>query len=213
MMQKTHVWDIYIRLFHWALAVSVITCYVALEINDIELHMTAGSIALGLIIFRLLWGVVGSQTALFWDFIKGPIAIFEYLKTGYSKSMGHSPVGALSVVALLGMVGFQTVAGLFASAPDSFIYGPMANEVSSSTSKWFTGWHKFNGYWLQYLIGLHILAILFYKFFKKQGLTVPMITGFANKEIAAERSLSVGHIKAAVAIIIAAVISYMVGFF
>lgn len=206
-MKKTLVWDIYIRIFHWALAVSVITCFVALEINDIYLHMQAGIVTLGLIVFRILWGIIGSTTARFSDFVKGPVSVLNYLKSGISKSNGHTPLGALSVLLMLGMIGFQVLAGLFASAPDSFIYAPLANEVSSATSKWFTHWHHTNGHWIQYIIGLHIVAILFYLFYKKKNLTGPMVTGNSKVEENSEKpAMEVQHGRAWISILIAAAI-------
>lgn len=206
---KVQVWDIYIRLFHWALAVAVITCFVALEINDMTLHMRAGSCILGLIIFRLLWGIWGSETARFTTFIKGPSAVLSYLKSGIQKVRGHSPLGALSVIFMLGLITFQVTAGLFSSAPDSFIYGPLAEEINSKWSKWFTHYHAEVGDIIKIFIGVHIVAILCYKFAMGKKLTAPMITG---RDHASEHSLTtplqVPHRRAAVSIVIATAAVY-----
>lgn len=203
------VWNIYIRIFHLALAVSIITSYVALEINDIYLHMQSGIIIIGLLIFRILWGIFGSQTARFVDFIKGPVSVLKYLKSGYSSSRGHTPLGSLSVLAMLGMIGFQVVAGLFASSPDSFIYAPLANEVSSGTSKWFTSWHKTNGEWIKYIIAIHIAAILVYLIFKKKNLTGPMITGYRKlDDNSDELIMQVKHGRAWITILLATATLY-----
>ena len=206
---KVQVWDIYIRLFHWALAVAVITCFIALEINDMTLHMRSGSCVLALIIFRLLWGLWGSETAKFRTFIKGPSAVLAYLKSGIQKARGHSPLGALSVIFMLGLITFQVTAGLFSSAPDSFLYGPLAEEIGSKYSKWFTHYHQEVGDIIKIFIGIHIVAILCYKFAKGKKLTAPMITGRAHASGSISTTpLHVPHKRAAVSIVIAAAASY-----
>ena len=206
-MRKVLVWDIYLRFFHWALALSVITCFVALEINDIYLHMNAGIVTLGLIVFRIFWGFLGPFTARFVNFIKSPKIIWSYLRTGEPKTIGHNPVGSLSVVAMLLLIGFQTVAGLFASAPDSFIYAPLAEKVSEDTSSWFTHWHETNGDIIKILIILHIVAILFYLIVKKQNLIKPMIFGRTNTDHG-DGLVNVQHKRAAITIVVSAAITY-----
>ncbi|HSV28809.1 MAG TPA: cytochrome b/b6 domain-containing protein, partial [Candidatus Omnitrophota bacterium] len=94
------VWDLPVRLFHWLLVALIGALWASGEFGKLDLHMLLGKAALALIVFRLAWGVAGSRTARFTDFVKGPRAIAEYLRRPYAV-VGHNPLGALSVLALL----------------------------------------------------------------------------------------------------------------
>ena len=109
---KAPIWDLPTRLFHWLLVALIALSWWSAEYHQDELHIWLGMAVLSLLIFRLLWGFVGGSTARFANFIRGPRAVFGYLRGGW-RGIGHNPLGALSVVALLAMAGIQVVLGLF----------------------------------------------------------------------------------------------------
>ncbi|MBL8510886.1 MAG: cytochrome b/b6 domain-containing protein [Betaproteobacteria bacterium] len=175
------VWDIWLRLFHWLLVLDIICLYITGKLggNWLEWHQRAGYLALGLIGFRLIWGMVGSHHARFIHFVKGPITVWRYLRgrlASESAQLGHNPLGAWSVVAMLLVVAVQAVTGLF-SNDDVLLEGPYAAKVSKELSDWLTGIHKINSNILLALIALHVLAIVLYAVVKKNNLVGPMLTG------------------------------------
>jgi cytochrome b len=178
------LWDFPTRLFHWCLVLAIIGLFVTGKLggNWMEWHQRLGFFVLGLILFRLVWGVVGSHTARFSQFVRGPRAVIGYLRglmSGQPQPVaapGHNPLGALSVVAMLVVVGFQAVSGLF-SDDDILLRGPYAAAVSKDLSEWFSKMHEWNSNLIIGLVVLHLAAIAFYVFYKKDNLVKPMITG------------------------------------
>ncbi len=130
---KQPVWDLPIRLFHWLLAALIAFSWWSVEYDHTSWHIWSGCAILTLLIFRLLWGFVGSSTARFSSFIRGPRAVVDYLR-GKWTGTGHTPLGALSVVALLLAVSVQVGLGLFSEDEDGIFMGPLAKQVSSDTS-------------------------------------------------------------------------------
>lgn len=184
-MQKIRVWDIPVRLFHWLLVLSLAGLFITANLggNWMEWHKKIGYFTLGLITFRFLWGIVGSTHAQFKNFVRGPGAVLAYAKqlvrkdgSVEAKFLGHNPMGALSVLALLASVFFQAVTGLF-SNDDIMLEGPYASMVSKSVSDLMTKLHNLNSDLLIVLIVLHLAAILFYVFYKKEPLIKAMVTG------------------------------------
>lgn len=177
-MSRQRVWDLPTRLFHWLLVGAIVFAVVSGKIggNWIEWHGRSGLFILGLIIFRVIWGFVGSPTARFANFIRGPRAIKAYLK-GEWQGIGHNPLGALAVIGLLTLTAIQVFSGLFANDDIAFA-GPLAPLVSTELSGQITGAHVwlFNG--LLAVVGLHVAAIVFYARVKKTNLVLPMITGY-----------------------------------
>ena len=110
---KVPIWDLPTRLFHWMLAGLVGFSWWTAETHRDDLHIWSGMAILTLLIFRILWGFVGSSTARFANFVRGPRAVFGYLR-GDWKGVGHNPLGAISVVALLGLLMVQVGLGLIA---------------------------------------------------------------------------------------------------
>jgi len=176
-VKRYRVWDLPIRLFHWLLVLGIFGAWLSLELGNIKWHMNIGVAVGGLILFRLLWGLWGSETARFTQFIRGPKSVWRYI-TGQEKSMrlGHNPMGALSVIALLGLVGLQVGTGLFAN-DDVFSSGPFRSWVSGSTSDWLTDIHELNFNLLLVFIGLHLAAVFVHVVIKKHDLLRAMITG------------------------------------
>jgi cytochrome b len=179
----TRVWDLPTRLFHWVLAACVIASIVSANIggNAMVWHMRLGYVVFTLLAFRLVWGLIGGHWSRFANFIYPPSAVLRYLR-GRSGSdehhdVGHSPLGAFSVFALLGVLALQVASGLFAD-DEIATTGPLIRFVSGSTSSLLTAWHKSWGQWLILsLIALHLVAIVFYLVRRRRNLVHPMIGG------------------------------------
>jgi cytochrome b len=178
---KARVWDLPTRLFHWALAACVVGSLVSVNLggNAVAWHFRFGYAILTLLLFRLAWGFVGPRYARFSSFPPSPMAALRYLRGQEAPAAGHSPLGALSVYALLLSLAFQAGTGLFAN--DAIMWdGPLRNTVSNATSNWLTSLHKTNRFVLLGLIALHLAAIAFYALLKRKSLVRPMITGDAT---------------------------------
>ncbi len=177
---QTKVWDVVTRLFHWALALAVTASFVSIKLlHDVELHLKCGSVVLTLVIFRILWGFVGSANARFISFVTGIKSVISYIRLptkDKARSTGHSPLAGWAVLILLMGLSLQLTTGLFA---DDEIYttGPLAGMVSSDTRSWATTVHYQNSDFLLGLILLHLLANAFYFLALKINLVKPMITG------------------------------------
>ena len=182
MGSSTRVWDLPVRLFHWSLSVLMLASFVTANIGGewMEWHKRAGFAVLGLVAFRIIWGLVGSYHARFVNFVRGPRSVAAYVKSlvaGTSKPFpGHNPLGAISVLALLVVIAVQAITGLFAN-DDVMLEGPFAARISKQLSDVLTRIHKLNADFLLFLIALHLLAIAYYYFAKKENLLTPMFTG------------------------------------
>jgi len=174
---KQPVWDLPVRLVHWLLAGLIAFSWWSVEYHHTDWHIWSGCAVLTLLIFRLLWGIVGSSTARFSSFVRGPSAILGYLRGRWS-GIGHNPLGGLSVVALLADTALQVGLGLIAQDEDGIYAGPLAGLVSSDTSDRARDIHGVNFYVLLGLVALHVAAILFYRF-RGRRLLGPMISGKA----------------------------------
>lgn len=172
-----HIWDLPLRLFHWLLAVAVAAAYITAKIGGslIDWHGRIGIFILGLLVFRILWGFVGSTHARFLTFFPTLPRLVAYLR-GRWQGIGHNPLGALSVFALLAVVAAQVGTGLFANDDIAFV-GPLFGFVDKSLSDRLTGLHNTIFDLLVAFIVLHVVAIVFYRWVKKTNLVVPMLTG------------------------------------
>lgn len=175
------VWDLPTRLFHWTLVALMIAQWLTAEASStMDWHARGGYAVLALVLFRLIWGFVGSETARFSDFLRGPGAALEYfqaLRRGETPHyFGHNPMGAWSIVALLSLLLIQAGTGLFAN-DDIMTEGPLYAWVSKGTSDWLTTIHKLNFNLLLLVIAVHIAAVLFYLLVKRENLIHPMLSG------------------------------------
>jgi cytochrome b len=175
---RIKVWDLPTRVFHWLLFITVTASLLTgLEGgNWMTWHARLGLLALGLLVFRLVWGILGSTYARFANFAPTPSRILAYLR-GRWHGLGHNPLGALSVFALLALLLWQAGSGLFTNDDIAFD-GPLYGLVSKSTSDWLSSLHR-QGLWLIVgLVALHILAALYYTFVRGNNLIRPMVTGY-----------------------------------
>ncbi len=176
--KKVRVWDFPTRLFHWLLVLTVAGLF-ATGLSGggwIIWHERFGFFALGLLAFRLLWGVFGGRTARFREFVRGPSAILRYLKTGVSPTHGHNPLGALSVLAMLVALLVQVSTGLIVD-DDIANKGPLADKVPNAWVSLATTVHRMNKWVIGGLVALHLLAIAYYTFVKREKLVSAMVTG------------------------------------
>lgn len=177
------VWDLPTRLFHWVLALAVVALVVTAKIggNAMIWHFRLGYLVLALVVFRILWGLVGGRWSRFSSFVRSPGTVLRYLR-GDSRSdehldVGHNPLGSLSVLALLFFLTLQVGTGLVADDEIANV-GPLNRFVSSAVASQATHWHKDYGQWiLLALVAMHIVAILFYLLGKGKNLVRPMISG------------------------------------
>lgn len=178
-MSRIAIWDLPTRLFHWAMVLLMPALWWTAEEHLYDWHFLLGELALGLILFRLFWGLLGSSTARFAGFVKGPGAILAYLRGRAPAHVGHNPLGALSVIALLLLLATVVGLGLFASDEDGLAPGPLSHLVSYDSARILAERHEQVFWILVGFIGLHVAAILFYLLVKRDNLVAPMITGHA----------------------------------
>lgn len=181
---RTRIWDPLLRGFHWLIATAVIVTWMLGHYgpSKMTLHFWLGYLILALLAFRLVWGFVGPQSARFSHFFRGPGATWAYARRFLSREPsywpGHNPMGALSVLAMIGVLGAQALSGLFVDPDDYINVGPLADKVDGATRKALLSWHHLGGTLVLILVLLHVGIILFYRFWKHEDLVRPMITGW-----------------------------------
>lgn len=214
--RQIKVWDLPLRVFHWALLLLVVGSFVSEWTDNLDRHATIGFCVLTLLLFRLVWGFIGGTHARFASFVRGPSAVFAYLGGMFGKRpaafhAGHNPVGALSVLALLISLLLQAVTGLFTTTDEMF-EGPLSKLVSSSLSETLTTIHRINSNVLLALVGLHVAAILFYRFVKRENLVSAMLSGRKQvpEGMQAEEARGGSMLAAVVILVIAAAVVWYV---
>ncbi len=185
------VWDLPSRIAHWALALSILGSYGTAEYGwlSMQWHFYFGYAAITLVIFRVLWGFFGSEHARFRNFVRGPGAVWGYLKTWGDKNAaettGHSALGGWAVLVLLAATLAQGISGLFNNDEIEW-FGPLSDKASSELVDKMAWFHNNFSNVLLLVIGVHIIAALLYLLIKKQNLIAPMITGVKRTVKAAD---------------------------
>ena len=210
-MKKNLVWDIPVRLFHWLLVLCLFGQWLTAEVLEdaMDIHFYIGYFALGLIIFRLIWGFVGTKYAKFNSFISGPKAMLTYIQSLKSKqhvfSIGHNSVGGLILPAVIILVGLQAISGLFTT--DDIVYsGPYYASAGTELQQWMQWLHHNIFDILLAIIGLHLVAIGWYLVFLKHNLIRPMLDG---KKAITEKE-GIGHSQLIKAILVVCVVAIFV---
>jgi cytochrome b len=188
---RVWVWDLPTRLFHWLLVVCVAGSVVTglLGGNLMAWHGRLGIAVVGLLVFRVAWGFLGSTHARFDDFFPTPARLRAYLR-GTWQGSGHNPLGALSVFALLFLLAWQAGSGLF-SNDDIAFDGPLVDLVDKATSDGLAGLHRQGLWWVVGLVTLHVGAVAFYRLVRGRDLVGPMVRGWKPGE--PERPLDGGR--------------------
>jgi cytochrome b len=181
MLKSVRVWDLPTRVFHWALVTCVVCLFVTSQIGGdaMDWHFRFGYAVLSLLMFRIIWGLVGGRWSRFASFIYSPSTVLRYAKgQGLPEhSVGHNPLGAGSVFAMLLFLLVQVGTGLI-SDDEIAASGPLTRFVSAAVTSHATTYHKDWGkVILLILIALHIGAILFYLLKKKENLVRSMLLG------------------------------------
>jgi cytochrome b len=207
---SVRLWDLPVRLVHWSFVGLMPALWWTAEKGNIKLHLTLGLVMLGLVVFRVLWGLFGSSTARFSGFVRGPAAIRAYLAKGHDGPpvVGHNPLGALSVLGLLGLLSAQVALGTVAQDTDAVNSGPLNHLFSYDTAVLASNLHGLGFNLILALIGLHIGAIVYYRVIKRDNLITPMVTGRRAYDVPVDapriaplwRALIVALVAAAVAV-------------
>ena len=182
-MRRIKIWDAPVRLFHWAIVVLIALAWVTQEFNRMEWHVRIGYTILTLLLFRIVWGFVGSETARFSRFLGSPAAALRHLanlrRREPDREIGHNPAGGWMVLLMLALLCVQAGTGLFSNDLDDGgdTEGPLMHLVGKDRSDWFGHIHSLNFKLIEVLIVLHILAILTYAVLKRHDLVRPMLTG------------------------------------
>lgn len=177
-MRRTAVWDLPVRVTHWLLVVLIPFSWWSATHDQLPWHRRSGYTILGLLVFRLIWGFLGSPTARFSQFLRGPRGVVAYLRGKVAPIMGHNPLGGWSVVAMLAVLAGQVALGLFSVDEDSVEAGPLSKFLSFDASRAVAQLHAKLFWILVGLIGLHIAAIGVYAL-RRRNLLGPMISGAA----------------------------------
>jgi cytochrome b len=179
---RVRVWDLPTRVTHWTFVIAITFLWWTADTGRMEWHRWAGYTMLALLLFRVYWGFFGSSTARFSRFVRGPRAIGAYLKGSWPAAVGHNPLGALSVIGLLGLMLLQVSLGLFAVDVDGIESGPLSLYVSFEGGRAAAEWHEIVFNALLVLIAIHVAAVLFYLAARRQNLSAAMVSGKRNFE-------------------------------
>ncbi|GAA4025664.1 cytochrome b/b6 domain-containing protein [Sphingomonas rosea] len=203
------VWDLPIRLFHWSLVALIGFSWWSAETGRLEWHMWSGIAVLFLLLFRILWGFLGSSTARFASFVRGPGQVVAYLRdpSGWTAS-GHTPLGALSVVAILLILLVQVGLGLPISDEDGIYSGPLNRLVSFDTAEWMHHWHHRFFTVVQIIAAVHVAAIIVYRL-KGKKLVGAMVTG-RSRQAAGAPMVGAGPVRLLICLAVAGAISWWV---
>lgn len=212
MTKKILVWDLPVRLFHWLLFISLLSAWYTSdgERGLIDYHLKIGYFILGLILFRITWGIFGTHYAKFSQFMPTKITLQHYLKMskrdkGYT-TVGHNPLGALMVFVMLSLILTQAISGLFMN-DDIFTTGPYYESASKAVQKVMSLIHH-NVFEVILIVSvLHISAIFYYLFAKKINLIVPMITGYKLRHNDSEKTSGIKSSKLLLALIIILIVA------
>lgn len=205
------VWDLPVRVTHWTLVLAVAgswaTHYAGIE--WFAWHRRLGYVAFVLVAFRVVWGIAGTRHARFASFLRGPRTTLEYLRGRTDPSVGHNPLGALSVLALLVVMLLQSASGLFAN-DEIMNTGPFYGWIAPDLSNRITTLHRASSDWLLVLIGMHVAAVAWYALKRGGSLVRAMVTGRkpaaavpATEEIGGSHTLRACVIALAIAIALA----------
>jgi cytochrome b len=208
MGNRVYVWDWPLRLFHWLLVLAIVAAYLTQYFGAMDWHQRIGLTVIGLIVFRLVWGFVGTRHARFAEFVRGPAGVLAYLR-GEWRGFGHTPLGGWSVLLLLLLPLAMAASGLFANDDIAFA-GLLSGWVNKSVSDQLTSLHYLGFNLLLGLIGLHLAAIAFYRLKRRVDLVRPMLTGWKEAREApldvqdSPNSAMAGGVALAFALLVAA---------
>lgn len=171
------VWDFPTRIFHWSFAVAVLIAFVSSEADGAAfwIHVYSGTLLLGFIVFRAVWGVIGSRYAQFGEFVYGPEKVKAYtqdlMKLRPPHHVGHNPLGGWMIMALLGIILLAVLTGMMTSE-DGYV-GPLAHFAGGI----FGETHEGIGSFVMVLIGAHVLGVVVHGLITRENLPRAMVSG------------------------------------
>jgi len=178
---KVRVWDLPVRLAHWLLVILLCFSWWTAANSEMRWHRFSGYAILTIVLFRIYWGFLGTPTARFGHFVRGPAAVMGYARSMWQRStawtMGHNPLGGWSAILLLAALLLQTLIGLFSVDVDGIESGPLSYLVSFEVGRSAAKLHGRVFALLRVLVVIHLAAVLFYQFYKRQNLIAAMVTG------------------------------------
>ena len=182
---RSYVWDLPTRLFHWAIVGLLGFSWWCAESDRMAWHYKSGLTLCALVLFRIVWGFAGSSTARFGQFVKGPRAVWRYVRPPQGTvpqpaTLGHNPVGGWSVLVLLGLLALQVVTGLFAVDLDGLESGPLSYLVDFDRGRIAAQIHEVSFNALLTASAIHVVAILYYLTFQRRNLIGAMISGYQS---------------------------------
>ena len=207
---RVRVWDVPTRLVHWSIVLGVAISWWTGETGRLEWHRWSGYLLLGLVVFRVYWGFFGSSTARFAGFLRGPRTIASYLRGTWPPTPGHNPLGALSVLALIVLLLLQVTLGLFAVDVDGIESGPLSLYVSFEAGRAAAEWHEAVFNVLMGFIVLHILAIAWYRFVRKEKLLEAMFHGTRTYPVQLPPVKAASAVRFVIGVLLAAALAWAV---
>jgi cytochrome b len=205
------VWDLPTRLFHWLLVGLMGFSWWSAETGAMDWHRLSGSVLLGLIAFRVIWGFAGGSTARFRTFLRSPMQVIAYMRSTSPerRKPGHNPIGGYSVALMLLLVLLQIITGLFAVDVDGLESGQLSHLVSFDQGRLAAEIHEISFTLLQIVVAIHVLAILFYLVVRKRNLIRPMVTGADSQIEDARDALNpASPMRLVVALVISAALAW-----
>ncbi|MCW9089128.1 MAG: cytochrome b/b6 domain-containing protein [Gammaproteobacteria bacterium] len=206
-MSTVRIWDLPTRLFHWLFAAACVTAWVSGdEPRYTDLHLFAGYLALGLVLFRLVWGVMGGRYARFSQFVRGPAVVLSHLRHLFERERrhepGHNPAGAVAIVLMLGLVFALGVTGLVVLGGEEG-FGPLAGFFTVAQGVTLHGWHEWLGWALLIVVLLHLVGVALESVLQRRNLPRSMVSGTAP----ANKDEAEPHNAAATAVVLLLVVS------
>ena len=186
--QTIKVWDPMVRIFHWSLASLFLFSYIT-EDDFMDLHVIAGYLVTGLVVFRLLWGVIGTKHARFSDFVKTPTEVKAYIKDVVlfraKRYLGHNPAGGMMVIALILSIIITSLTGMLVYGAEESA-GPLlswVNNVSHGTADFFEETHEFFANFTLFLVVFHVGGVIITSLQHRENLVRSMINGYKHNKV------------------------------
>jgi cytochrome b len=183
--RRVRVWDVPTRVFHWLLAALVVFSFTTGKVGGawMDWHLKSGYAILALLVFRILWGLVGSETARFASFMRGPRAFHAYAREliagRHPRALGHNPMGGWMIAFMIVVLAVQAACGLFAD-DEIATQGPLAAKVSNAMVARLTAIHSYNGWIVLAAVCVHVATIGIYQWMLHDDLVRPMVTGWRD---------------------------------
>ncbi|UOA07754.1 cytochrome b/b6 domain-containing protein [Methylobacter sp. S3L5C] len=178
------VWDLPLRIFHWLLVAGFVVAYLT-EDNLLTIHVWAGYLVFGLLVFRLIWGFIGNDYARFSNFLCSPAQSIAYIKDlialNAQRFLGHNPAGAAMIMLLLVSLLLTSITGFAVYGADQGA-GPLAGIITSSNEDLWEETHEFFANFTLFLVLVHIVGVIIESVIHHENLAKAMWNGLKKPE-------------------------------